>query len=127
LNGGAIMGLFGLLKNGKRSAYHSEDLNHLNSDGELPWGWHTANKAFTQKIESEYKLFFNAWLDSTKQSDLKQYAALKSLVLFMNDVKALCQKKGECFVYWRDTLFDDKYLLQQTKLLHQLEGKIKKQ
>ena len=104
------MGLFGLTKKKKVYTLPNEPLDRLTSDGELPFGWYTANKAFTSKLQTEYKSFLDAWLASRKKSDLEEYAALKSFVIYMNDVKKLCEKKGECYNYWRDVLFDDKYL-----------------
>lgn len=102
-----------------------ENMNRLTPEGDLPYGWYTANKEFTSKIESEYRHFLNAWLESRKKSDLEQYAALKSFVTYMNDVKELCHKKGECFVYWLEAIFDDKYLSRQTQALNALEATLK--
>ena len=116
-----------ILKGVQAIARPDDDLDHLTPEGDLPWGWHTANKAFTQKIESEYKYFLNKWLDTKDRPDIDQYIALRVFVMYMHDVKVLCKEKGECFVYWRDCLFDDKYLSQQAALLHQLEKRIKKQ
>lgn len=120
------MGLFGLLGK-KKPATNSigERLDRLTPEGDLPYGWYTANKEFTNRIETEYNHFRTAWLESRKKTDLEQYAALKSLVLYMNDVKALCKSKGECFEYWLEALFDDKFLAKQTERLKQLEDKIK--
>lgn len=105
----------------------AEPLDRLTPEGDLPWGWWTANKAFTSQLQAEYTQFLNAWLESRRSSDAEQYAALKSFVIYMNDVKKLCESKGECFVYWRDTLFTDKYLLEETTVLKQLEDKLKKE
>ena len=110
----------------KKLAEPDEDQEHLTAEGELPWGWHTAHKEIIDRLQSEYKRLLNAWLESRKASESSQYTALKSFVIYMNDVKTLCQNKGECFVYWRDGLFDDDYLLKQTDRLKKLEGKMKK-
>ena len=126
LTGGDIMGLFGLLGKKKPAANSTgERLDRLTPEGDLPWGWYTANKQFTNQIETEYKHFMAAWLESRKKTDLEQYAALKSFVLYMKDAKALCHSKGECFEYWLEAVFSDDYLAKQTERLKQLEDKIK--
>lgn len=122
------MGLFGLSKKKNKAVYTlpNDPLDRLTPDGELPFGWYTANKAFTSKLQTKYKTFLDAWLVSREKSDLKEYAALKSFVIYMNDVKNLCERKGECYIFWRDVLFDDEYLARQTDRLKQLENKLKK-
>lgn len=122
------MGLFGLLKKKQETVYTlpNEPLDRLTPDGELPFGWYTANKAFITQLRNEYNYFLDSWLVSRKASDLEEYAALKSFVIYMNDVKKLCEDMGECYNYWRDVLFDDKYLERQTDRLTQLENKLKK-
>lgn len=99
--------------------------DRLTPEGELPFGWIYAHRDFTQKLQSEYSYFLQAWLDSRKLSELKQYAALKSFVIYMNDVKVLCRNKGECYNYWRDDLFTDDYLAKRTEELNRLEAKLK--
>lgn len=78
----------------------SENMNRLTPEGDLPWGWITANKGFVEKTEAEYHRFFDDWYVSRDKGALKEYAALKSLVLYMDDVQKLCKSKGECFVEW---------------------------
>lgn len=53
-------------KNEKLNSF-GEPLNHL-IDGELPWGWISANKEFIDKTQSEYKYFLNEWNDSINKS-----------------------------------------------------------
>lgn len=93
----------------------ADDLEHLNENGELPWGWHTHNKAFTEKINNEYSYFLNMWLDSQKQEPQKQYEALKSFVLYMEDVEKLCKSKGECFEFWFNEILTSPGYLEQRK------------
>ncbi len=122
------MGLFNFTKKKKVQVNSfGEPLDRLTPEGELPWGWIYAHKDFTQKLESEYRQFLHAWLDSRKKSELEQYAALKSFVMYMNDVKVLCKNKGECYNCWRDVLFTDEYLARETKELETLEAKLKKE
>lgn len=77
-----------------------ERLDRLTSEGELPWGWIYRNREFTEKIGGEYTYFLNMWLDSRSKSPLDQYSALKSFVLYLEDVEKLCKSKGECFEFW---------------------------
>ena len=72
---------------------------HL-ENGELPFGWTYRNKVFIDKINDEYTYFLNNWLDSRRMSSKAQYEALKSFVLYLEDVEKLCKAKGECHVFW---------------------------
>lgn len=96
------MGLFGLFNKKKKvtTAYQREDLSRLTKDGELPWGWHSANRAFTQQIDAEYDLLCSAAYEAKKKGVRAEYAALASLVKYREDVKRLCAQKGECYVFW---------------------------
>lgn len=77
-----------------------ERMDRLTSKGDLPYGWAYANRDFTEKIEKEYNQFTDAYYKSKKNGMLKEYAALKSLIIYMEDVRELCKRKGECFEYW---------------------------
>ena len=77
-----------------------KDLNHLTKEGELPWGWHTHTKEFTSKINNEYSVFLKLYTESGSKAPQLQYQALKSLVLYLEDVEKLCKSKGECFEFW---------------------------
>lgn len=55
---------------------------------------------FTQKTENEYRFFADAYFSSKGKGILKEYAALKSLVIYMKDSKRICDSKGECFSFW---------------------------
>lgn len=91
------------------------DLNRLDKDGELPVGWLYANRHFIEPIEAEYRQFSDVWFASKRKGALERYAALKSLVLYMEDIKRLCATKGECFVFWSEILVADPILLEQRK------------
>lgn len=77
-----------------------EVLEHLDENGELPFGWVYRNKDFVNKINAEYSRFLNVWLESRSKSPKEQYAALKSFVIYLEDVEKLCKSKGECFEFW---------------------------
>ena len=102
--GGGIVGLFDLFGKKKQTNYTGEDLNRLTPEGELPWGWYYANKQFTQKVENEYRNFSAAYMEATKKGALAEYEALKSLVLYMEDVQKLCYTLGECYVEWASVM-----------------------
>lgn len=120
------MGLFGLFSKKKpvkpeaieqpKANGMGESLDSLTAEGDIPFGWVSANRDFTRKIESEYIYFFAKWYESKDRGPKEQYAALKSFVLYMNDVKKLCASKGECFAFWQDrTLFNDDYINELTE------------
>lgn len=91
------------------------DLEHLTKDGELPWGWSYHNKAFTDKIQSEYSYFLNMWLESRNKSPKEHYQALKSFVKYMEDVEKLCKSKGECFEFWFYEILTGKRYIEKRK------------
>lgn len=91
------------------------DLTHLTSEGELPFGWHYHNKLFIEKINNEYTYFLNMWLDSKKQEPKKQYEALKSFILYIEDVEKLCKSKGECFEFWFNEILTSPGYLEKRK------------
>lgn len=76
------------------------DFEHLTKEGNLPWGWHAHTKEFTNKIKNEYSYFLNGWLESRTKSPLEQYSALKSFVVYLEDIERICKSKGECFEFW---------------------------
>lgn len=99
------MGIFDVFKmkkveKGKVFNQPNEDMNHLTEKGELPWGWAARNKDFTEQIRGDFTYFLNMWLDSKKKSPKEHFQALKSFVLYLEDVEQLCKSKGECFEFW---------------------------
>lgn len=92
-----------------------DDLDHLTKDGELPWGWHSHNKAFTDKINTEYSYFLNMWLDARNKTPKEQYQALKSFVLYLDDAGELCKSKGECFEFWFYEILTSKDYIEKRK------------
>ena len=103
-----------------------DDLEHLTKDGELPWGWHSQNKEFTEKINAEYSFFLNLWLDSRSKSPKEQYSALKSFVTYLEDLEKLCKAKGECFEFWFYEILSSKpYIEKRKKELQELTTNLK--
>lgn len=84
-----------------RLAAPADDLDHLDEDGDLPWGWVTHYKDFIDKTTAEYNHFSNEWFIAKLTGDPREeLPALKSFVLYMHDVQRLCDQKGECFGFW---------------------------
>ena len=97
------------------------DFEHLTKEGELPFGWIYRNKDFVDQINAEYSHFLNMWLDSKHDTPKEQYAALKSFVLYLEDVEKLCKSKGECFEFWFcEILISPGYLAERKKELEEL-------
>ena len=105
-----------------------ECYDRLTPDGELPWGWVTRNKEFCDRINGEYTYFLNAWLQARNKTPLEQYSALKSFVLYLEDVEKLCKSKGECFDFWLHEILTGKgYIEKRKKELEELTAKFDKQ
>ncbi len=129
-----LLGLFGKKKKkrtaaAKKSAKTNasgERMDRLTRKGDLPYGWSYANREFTAKIEKESKFFFDAYFTSKRKGMLQEYAALKSLIKYIEDVTKLCKRKGECFAYWASCMVaNPKQLSEYKSKLKRLEEKIK--
>lgn len=124
------MGLFDFMKkktpiSQQQTNSFGEHWDRLTPDGELPFGWVTKNKDFCDKINGEYSYFLNTWLDSRKMSPKEQHQALKSFILYLEDVERLCKSKGECFEFWfREILTSEDYIDMRKKDLEKLQSKI---
>lgn len=111
------MGLFNLFS--KKQA----PLDRLTPEGDFPWGWHAANRVFTQNLENQYEVFTTAVYNAKKHGARAEYAALKSLVKFREDVQRLCAQKGECFMLWASiTISNPVSMKNDADRLHYLEG-----
>ena len=94
---------------------------------EFSWGWISQNKAFVEKIQNEYSYFLNTWLDSRKKSPSEQFSALKSFIMYLEDVEKLCKTKGECFEFWYyEILTSRDYLERRKNDLRDLENNLVK-
>lgn len=129
-----LFGLFGkkkkkrtvTIKKASKTKVTSERMDRLTSKGDLPYGWSYANREFTGRIQKEYTHFVNAYYASKKKGLLQEYAALKSLIIYMEDVKKLCHRKGECFAYWASCMVaNPKQIAEYKAQLKRLEAKIK--
>lgn len=127
------MSLLNLFKKEKTTQKESEtfttepikDLDHLNENGELPWGWLYKNKAFTDKINNEYSYFLDMWLNTRNMSPKEHYPALKSFVLYLEDSEKICKAQGECFEFWFYELIASKdYIAERKKELDELTANL---
>lgn len=101
-----------------------DDLNTVDSDNDLPWGWVTKNREFTDKINKEYSYFLNIWIESRNKSPRELYSALKSFVQYLEDTQKLCKSKGKYFELWfNEYLTGRDYLTTRQKELSELSGK----
>lgn len=82
------------------SARSNTDMNRLAPDGDLPYGWTYHNADFTAKAQAEYMKFYKSYSENRYGDPKKKYAALKSLLLYIEDAKKKYAQKGECFLYW---------------------------
>ncbi len=124
------MGLFGLFKTKKQVPIPTnscgEPLDRLMPDGELPWGWYSANGEFVQKIRTEANYFIEQWIRAEPGDVRANYAAIKSLLLYLNDAKQLCESKGECFAKWfSDIIASQEQIDKWTAEMKNLEAKMK--
>lgn len=123
----------GIIKNMlKRKSDSSAPVNSFGEpidklvDGDLPWGWMFHNKDFTDKIQAEFEHFRKEWADSRNGDPMKEYSSLKSLLLYIDDVQNLCDKKGECFSFWfSEILIDNNWRAKLKNRLCELDNKIR--
>ena len=113
------MGLFDFMKktNAQDQAKQATNDEHLTPEGELPWGWVSRNKDFTERIQSEFSYFLNMWINTRGKNvdPIAKYEALKSFVLYLEDVEKLCISQGECFEFWFYEILASKDYIQKRK------------
>lgn len=106
------MGLFDLFRKKNTNSF-GQKLDRLTPDGELPYGWIYENRDFVEPTEADYRHIANEWYAAKNKDVLKQYAALKSLVIYMKDIKRICESKGKCFVKWSDIVVANPQMLSE--------------
>lgn len=109
----------GLFK--KKPTVQEESLEN----GQLPWGWIGRHHEFTDKIQKEYNFFLQNWTSTFGGDPNRTYEALKSFVLYMRDVRSMCQSKGECYEEWSKILFTDDYYEKRVQELKEIEQNLK--
>lgn len=102
----------------------TDNLEIEDSENDLPWGWLSQNREFTEKINKEYSYFLNGWIESRNKSPKELYSALKSFVRYLEDTQKLCKSKGKYFELWFNEYLTGKdYLTIRQKELAELSGK----
>lgn len=86
------------------------DLEHLDENGELPLGWHSANRQLTQPVELVFAYLRDKYTEEKHKGVLAKYASLRAFVLYMDDMYESCASKGECFVKWSYDLASPAYV-----------------
>ena len=113
------MGLFDFVRktNAQGQAKNTNNIEYLTPEGELPWGWVSRNKDFTDRIQAEFSHFMNNWINTRGKSvdPMAKYEALKSFVLYLEDAEKLCISKGECFEFWFCEILTSKDYIQKRK------------
>jgi hypothetical protein len=96
------MGLFLFRKSKNEQIVPGQQLDKLTADGQIPYGWFYANREFTKEVQSHYDYFLNEYINAKKEEKgiRAVRSALKSFIVYMEDVERICASKGECFVEW---------------------------
>lgn len=94
---------------------------HL-EDGNLPWGWVTRNRTFTDKIQNEYTGYLDKWVKLRGKKNQDEYTALEELIKYLEDAEKLCKAKGECFEFWfHEILITPDYIQKRKAELEELK------
>lgn len=118
------MGLFSIFGN-KEKIVPGQRMDRLDANGDIPYGWHYANRATIGKLEGEHFYFTNEYYGAkrTGKGVLAEYAALKSLIQHMEYTRKLCISMGECFEKWSlDSVADPVRLNELKTDLAQMEA-----
>jgi len=80
----------------------ADDLDHLDEEGELPWGWHYANKDTTDKLNEEYinHPTYKKWSATYKGNPQEEVDALKNYLHYIEEIQNRCNQINECFGFW---------------------------
>jgi len=109
----------------KRTNFAGESMDHLDAEGNLPFGWHRANKEFTDKISEEYKYFSDRCYEAKNLSPKEYYEVLKSAVLYLEDAQKLCYSKNVCFAHWFDgCVASPEHIAEEKQGLQELENNL---
>lgn len=77
-----------------------EELDHLDDDGELPWGWTAHKKEFIDGVDRPFYRLMNKRAESRTKSPKEQIKALEDLLQYINKTSAECKAKGECYEFY---------------------------
>lgn len=100
-----------------------QDFDHLTPDGELPWGWLSHNRDFTNSINDEHKEYLQSWINAKQQGNpivLKN--VLHDFIKFMEHCQKICKSKGECFWFWyNEIIASQEYIDARKSELNNIE------
>ena len=93
------MGIFEIFK--KRKTDTPVIKEKLTPEGDLPWGWVTRNKDFTEKTTAEYICVTNGYhyAQQTKEPSLC-LQSLTVVVDYLTELEKYCTSMSECHEYW---------------------------
>ncbi len=115
------MGIFDFLKKDKNNNNSvSSTLKQNENKDELPFGWVTQNKAFVDRIQTDYSYFLKMWIDNRNNSPKEYFQALKSFVVFLKDTERMCKNQGKYFELWfYDIIASSEYIEKREKELEE--------
>ena len=97
-----------------------ESIDHLDEDGELPFGWIAHNQRIISQIDSEVSTFRKAVCDANEVRS--EYAALKSYFRFLEDGQKHYSKVGDCAgKYFEEYIVDSQESQDNSKRLVYIE------
>lgn len=96
------MGLFDFFKPKKKETVVQVTYKNPEEERMFPSGFFYENKHFLKEIEDHFHYFQNEYISAKKQEKGIQAvrAALKSFIVYMEDVERICASKGEPFIKW---------------------------
>lgn len=110
----------------KRTNFAGESMDHLDKDGNLPFGWVVHNEKYVDMIERDMQPFRQAIANA--KTDTEKYGALKSFILYLQDGKVHYREYGECVgKYFEEYICKSAEAGQCVKVFKELEKKMKDQ
>lgn len=96
------MGLFFFNRKKAESITPKQIIENHTEERMFPSGWYYENRQFIKEIENLYDYFLNEYISAKKQEKgiRAVRSALKSFIVYMEDVERICASKGEYFVEW---------------------------
>lgn len=109
-----------------RVNFAGESIDHLDKDGNLPFGWVAHNQKYVDMIEVDMEPFRQAIINA--KTDVEKYGALKSFLLYLQDGKAHYREYGECVgKYFEEYICNSTEAKQRYDAFKKIEDKIKGQ
>ena len=111
------MGLFTIFGNKSERIVPGQQIDRLDANGHIPYGWYSINYQFTQEMKANYDYFLNRYIAAKKEEQgiIAVRNALEDLITFMEDAKRVCEARGECFVAWGSKCIFNQYSMDDRK------------